>query len=284
MALWRPSSSCLELLPDGGARLSVRGIEVAPPALVVVRGNVAVESRLRTLVEHFEYVGARCVNRLCAAYAASDKFSSMMRLARGGVAVPASWLPELEPSRVCSLLELGSFGRIVIKRRFGTHGRGVLLADGRMSLLSMVEHLACEGVPFFVQDYVPSRGGEWRVLVAGGEVLGVVRRIPAADDFRANHHRGARSVADVPPEGVESLAVEAARVLGLDVAGVDVIVGPAGPVVLEVNPSPGFEGMERVLGPRLAEGLVRCYMDLLTRRVSPTAISSARGGAGSRSS
>jgi ribosomal protein S6--L-glutamate ligase len=147
---------------------------------------------------------------------------------------------------------------VIIKLQHGTQGVGTMIADSRASLLSLCEALWAMGHEIVLQEYVAeSRGNDIRVLVIGGRVVAAMRRIAAPGEFRANLHRGATGESVTLDATYERCARRCAGLLGLEIAGVDILETAAGPVVIEANSSPGLEGIEQATQLGVAQAIIR---------------------------
>ena len=156
---------------------------------------------------------------------------------------------------------------VVLKVPRGTHGVGVMLAETAESVDSILETLWGLGQNILVQEFIAeARGRDMRVLVVGDEVVAAMRRHAAGTEFRANVHRGGAGRLAKPTPMARRLAIEATRVLGLAVAGVDLVETAKGPLVLEVNASPGFEELERATKADVAGKIIE-YASSIARRL-----------------
>jgi ribosomal protein S6--L-glutamate ligase len=229
------------------------GIEVEVPDVVLPRIGANLGEWSLALLEAWIVRGARCPVSPFAIARASDKVMTTLRLVAANLPVVPT-LAIREPFHVDSALALMPEDRWVLKSRVGTGGSGVALVNGKTSARSVLGALTGARETVLVQPHIdttPTR--DLRVLVAGWEPLCVYWREAQGDEFRANVHRGGRTVnaADVP-EGALDLALAAARATGLPFAGIDLIETKSGLAVLEVNASPGFQGAEEATGKDLA--------------------------------
>ncbi len=152
---------------------------------------------------------------------------------------------------------------MVIKLIEGTQGIGVILADTSKVAEAIIETLQSTRQNVLIQKFVSeSRGTDIRAIVAGNKVIAAMRRIAKGDEFRSNVHRGGRVENVSLDEKYERTAIRAAQIMGLNVAGVDMLVGEKGPVVMEVNSSPGLEGIEKATGTDVAGAVVEFLEEL----------------------
>ena len=175
-------------------------------------------------------------------------------------------------------LELVGGCPVIVKLQQGTQGVGTILADTPQALYSLVETLWAMGQEIVLQEYVQeSEGRDIRALVVGSKVVAAMRRVAQPGEFRANLHRGGQGNALDLPRRFRNCAIKAAALVGLDVAGVDLLEGQQGPVVLELNSSPGFEGIEQVTRIDVAAQVIGLAQQRLSRQQRAT---SRRGGRG----
>lgn len=196
-----------------------------------------------TLVRHFESLGVFSTVSASAILQTRDKWTCSQLLSKAGVPIPKTFLgfaPEAE-----TLLSNFENKPVIIKILEGTHGNGVILAETYVSALSTIETLKTAGVKFLLQEYISeSKGTDLRVIVVDGEVVTAMKRQSKSGDFRSNLHRGGSSTTIELTSEEESIAIKAAKAMQLGVCGVDLLQSERGPLVLEINSSPGLEGIE----------------------------------------
>ena len=235
------------------------GVEWPVPDVVVPRIGERLQSWSLALLEAWTIRGARTATRPDALMHASDKLLTTLKLIEAGVpTIPTAAIRE--PFHVdhalAAIESMGSGDTWVFKKRTGTGGVGVALAPGWVSGRSVLGALVADRETVLVQPYVktaPTR--DLRVLVAGYEPLAAAWRVAADNEFRANVHRGATmraALGEDVPHGAFELAIAAAKAIALPFAGVDLIETPSGLAVLEVNGSPGFQGIEEATARDLA--------------------------------
>ncbi len=142
---------------------------------------------------------------------------------------------------------------VVMKLPAGTHGKGVMLADSPESASSMIDALALLKQPFLIQEYIETDGTDYRIIVVGDEVAAAMKRIAAKGEKRANIHSGGHGEKIELDAKTKRAAIAAARATGCDICAVDILPSPQGPIVLEVNLSPGLQGITKVTGIKVAE-------------------------------
>lgn len=188
---------------------------------------------------------------------ARDKISCMQILSANGIRVPKSTISNNIMSNSQMIDEVGPMP-IVIKLVNGTHGLGVILAEEKKIAESIVEAFYATKQKVFLQQFIAeAKGADVRVFVVNNEIVGVMKRQAMAGEFRSNLHRGATSERIQLTEEEMKVARKAARVMGLSVAGVDMLQTSRGPLVLEVNASPGLEGIETTTGNDIAGKIIK---------------------------
>lgn len=204
------------------------------------------------VVRQFELLGTFAANESQAITRSRDKLRSLQLLSRNKIALPVTGFAH-STKDIDGLLETVGGAPVVIKLLEGTQGVGVVLAETKKAAESVIAAFRQLDANILVQEYIKEAGGsDIRAIVVGGRVVAAIRRQGAAGDFRSNLHRGgtAEKVRLAPEE--RSIAVRAARTLGLNVSGVDMLRSNHGPVVMEVNSSPGLEGIEGATGADVA--------------------------------
>lgn len=185
-----------------------------------------------------------------------DKLRSMQLLSREGIGLPVTTFAH-DPKQTEEVLQLAGGAPIVVKLLEGTQGIGVVLADTDRSAKSVVEAFRGAGVNILLQEFIKEAGGtDIRAIVVGGRVVAAMKRTGAEGEFRSNLHRGGSAqLVKLSPEE-RSTAVRSAKTLGLNVCGVDMLRANHGPVVMEVNSSPGLEGVEKATGLDIAGNII----------------------------
>jgi ribosomal protein S6--L-glutamate ligase len=204
------------------------------------------------VLRQFEMMGVYPLNESVAIGRSRDKLRSMQILARDGIGLPVTTFAH-DPKETEEVVKLAGGAPLVVKLLEGTQGIGVVLADTDRSAKSVIEAFRGANVNILVQEFIKEAGGsDIRVLVVGGKVVAAMKRQGAEGEFRSNLHRGgtAQTIKISPEE--RSTAVRAAKALGLNVCGVDLLRANHGAVVMEVNSSPGLEGVENATGIDIA--------------------------------
>jgi len=208
------------------------------------------------VLRQFEVQGVFPLNESVAIGRSRDKLRALQLLAREGIGLPVTAFAH-DPRRAEDVIKEIGGTPCVIKLLEGSQGRGVILAETAASAKSIIEAFSAANMNILVQEYIKEAGGaDIRALVIGGKVVATMMRLGKIGDFRANLHRGGKAQAVVVSEDEARTAVRSAEVLGLNVAGVDLLRSSRGPVVLEVNSSPGIEGMEQASGADVAGAMI----------------------------
>jgi ribosomal protein S6--L-glutamate ligase len=208
------------------------------------------------VVRQFEMMGVYCVNESVAISRSRDKLRALQLLARKGVGLPVTGFASA-PNDTDDLLKMVNGTPVVIKLLEGTQGVGVVLAETQQAAKSVIEAFRGLDANFLVQEFIKEAGGaDIRCFVIGEKVVAAMKRQGKEGEFRSNLHRGGTAeLVKLTPEE-RSTAVRAARIMGLNVAGVDLLRANHGPVVMEVNSSPGLEGIEVATGRDVASMII----------------------------
>ena len=209
------------------------------------------------VVRQFETMGSYCVNSSEAITASRDKLKSLQILAQDGINMPVTGFASHTMDIEGVIEKVGSVP-LVMKLLQGTQGQGIVLAETRKAAESVMSAFRQLEADILVQEFIKeSSGTDIRALVVGDNVVAAMRRIAPEGEFRSNVHRGGRTEQIILNQEEEKIAVEATSVLGLRIAGVDLMRSKRGPLVLEVNSSPGLEGIEASSGVDVAGNIVR---------------------------
>lgn len=239
-------------IEKGKSGFYFQGKPVAPPDCVIPRVGQKKSDYTLSIVRHFEMSGVFSLNGSQSINKARDKWQTLQILAQKGIAVPRSFSVDSSAALDLALEKLGG-APVIIKSINGTQGLGVMIAESRRSALAMVESLISMGQSILLQEFIEeSEGTDYRIIVLNGKTVAAMKRKSTLGDFRSNVHRGGSSEKTEISIEASRIAQVAARILGLKMAGVDVVLSKRGPLVLEVNPSPGLEGIEKTTGANVA--------------------------------
>jgi ribosomal protein S6--L-glutamate ligase len=228
------------------------GEPVARYDAIIPRVGASVTQYGLAVLRQFEMSGIWPLNESVAIGRSRDKLRSMQILAKHGLGLPLTAFAH-DPRQTEEILHAVNGPPVVIKLLEGTQGIGVVLAETEASAKSVIEAFRGANVNILVQEFIKEAGGtDIRAFVIGGKVVAAMKRTGAPEDFRSNLHRGGSAeVIKITPEE-RSTAVRAAKHMGLNVCGVDMLRSNHGPVIMEVNSSPGLEGIEAATGKDVA--------------------------------
>ena len=243
---------------------------------VVPRVGASVTAYGTAVVRQFETLGTYCVNSSAGISASRDKLHAHQVLARHKIGMPLTAFAA-SPKDTDNLVSLVGTAPLIVKLLESTQGKGVVLAETKKAAQSVIDAFRGLKANFLVQDFVKEAAGEdIRCLVVAGKVVAAMRRTSAGDDFRSNLHRGGTAEAVRISRAERSAAEKSARAFGLGLAGVDLLRSADGPKLLEVNSSPGLEGIEKATKKNLAGAVY----EEIERRVKPTPMRRKKVSAG----
>jgi len=215
---------------------------------VIPRIGASVTQYGTALIRQFETIGTYCVNGSAGITASRDKLHAHQVLARHKIGMPATAFAS-SPKDTSNLIGLVGGAPLIVKLLESTQGKGVVLAETKKAAESVISAFRGLRANFLVQHFVKEAAGEdVRCLVIGGKVVAAMKRTGAEGDFRSNLHQGGQASVTRISKEERDVAVRAARAFSLNMAGVDLLRSDDGPKVLEVNSSPGFEGIEQATG------------------------------------
>ena len=224
---------------------------------VIPRIGASVTFYGTAVLRQFEMMGVYPLNESVAISRSRDKLRALQLLSRKGIGLPITGFAN-KPDDIQDLVRMVGGAPLVIKLLQGTQGMGVVLAETENAAESVIESFLGLKASVLVQEYIREAGGaDIRCLVVGEKVVAAMRRQAKDGEFRSNLHRGGQaSLIKITPEE-RSTAVRAASTMGLNVCGVDVLRSNHGPVVMEVNSSPGLEGIESATGKDIAGMIIQ---------------------------
>jgi ribosomal protein S6--L-glutamate ligase len=224
---------------------------------VIPRIGASVTFYGTAVLRQFEMMDVYPVNESVAISRSRDKLRAMQLLARKGIGLPVTGFAR-EPDDIDDLIDMVGGAPLVVKLLEGTQGMGVVLAETKQAAKSVIQAFYGLEANILVQEFIKEAGGaDIRCFVVGDKVVGAMKRQAAAGEFRSNLHRGGTACLEKITPQERSVARSAARALGLNVAGVDILRSNHGPVVMEVNSSPGLEGIEAATGKDIAGEIIQ---------------------------
>ena len=217
------------------------------------------------VIRQFETIGTYCVNGSAGILSSRDKLHAHQVLVSKKIGMPTTAFAA-SPKDTSNLMALVGTAPLIVKLLESTQGKGVVLAETKKAAESVIDAFRGLKANFLVQDFVKEAAGEdLRCLVVDGKVVAAMKRTGAEGDFRSNLHRGGTAQVVRITKVERDTALRAARAFGLGTAGVDLLRSDSGPKVLEVNSSPGFEGIEKATG----KDIVGMVYDMIEARVKP---------------
>jgi ribosomal protein S6--L-glutamate ligase len=247
---------CYMRIAPAGFEVHYKGRALTDVAAVIPRIGASITFYGTAVLRQFEMMGAFTPNSSDAILRSRDKLRAHQLLAREGIGLPTTVFGD-NPDDTADLLHMLGPAPHVIKLNEGTQGNGVILAESQTASRSVIEAFRGLYANFLVQEFIAeAEGADLRCFVVGGKVVAAMRRAAKPGEFRSNLHRGGTATAAKLSAQERELAVRAAKVMGLGVAGVDMLRSNRGPLVLEVNSSPGLEGIEAASGVDVAAAVI----------------------------
>lgn len=232
---------------------------------IVPRIGTTVTRHGAAIVKQFEMNHIFSTAKSLGIVRARNKVATLQLMSKKGIPVPKTVF-SINPNNVEEQIELLGGAPVIIKLQEGTQGKGVILAESKKSAISVIDTLYNMNTSILLQEFIEEANGEdLRILVVGNKIIASMKRTSGLDDFRSNVHRGAETqkVQLTPRE--KFIAINATKHLGLGVAGVDLIRSKNGPLLIEVNASPGLKGIEAATGVNVAKYIVQ-YVEKNGRR------------------
>jgi ribosomal protein S6--L-glutamate ligase len=248
-------AKCYVTLESNKPVIRYEGEELLDIDVVIPRIAANLTGYGASIVRQFEMQNVFTATASIAIVRSRDKLRSTQLLAKAGVGIPKTVFGR-ETADLDDVLEQVGGAPVIIKVARGTHGNGVVLAETRKAAKAVMQAFYVEGVSFIVQEYVAeSAGTDIRAFVVNGKVVASMQRQSLDDDFRSNLHQGGEGTRVKLTEEERRTAQRAAKAMGLPICGVDMMRSDRGPLVLEVNSSPGF-GIEKVTGRNVADKII----------------------------
>lgn len=248
-------AQCYVTLERGNPVVNYKGEEVRDVDVIIPRIAPSLTKYGSAIVRQFEMQDVFTTTSSIAIVRSRDKLRSTQLLAKAGIGIPKTVFAR-ETADLDGVLEQVGGAPVIIKVARGTHGNGVVLAETRKAARAVMQAFYVEGVNFLVQEYIEeSAGTDIRAFVVNGVVVASMKRQSLDDDFRSNLHQGGEGTAIKLTDEERKTAQKAAKAMGLQVCGVDMMRSSNGPLVLEVNSSPGF-GIEKITGHNVTEKII----------------------------
>ena len=247
---------CNIIIERGLPQIIYEGERLVGMDAVIPRIGASVTDYGAAVIRQFELMGIYTATKSEALIIARDKLKCLQKLSASGISVPMTFIAG-SVEDVPDLIDQLSGIPVVIKLLESTHGVGVILAESRGAAISIVEAFSKFNQPVIMQEFIKESGGtDIRAFVVGKKVVAAMKRQAAHGEFRANLHRGASStnVQLIPKE--TDIVLRVAALMDLEIAGIDLLRSERGPLVIEVNASPGLEGIETTTGVDIAGAIV----------------------------
>lgn len=250
-------SKCDIIIERKKPQVFFNGESITHVDAVIPRIGASVTFYGSSVVRQFEMMKVFTANESQALIRSRDKLRSLQILSRAGLGLPKTAFTNYSKD-VDGVIDQVGGAPCVIKLLEGTQGVGVVLAETRSAATSVLEAFHGMQARVIVQEFIKeAEGADIRAFVVDGVVVGAMKRQGKKGEFRSNLHRGGTATLYELTEEEENVALKAARVLGLGIAGVDMLQSKTGPKIMEVNSSPGLEGIERATGKDIAKAIIR---------------------------
>jgi len=252
-------ATCFATIEKSNPVVSYKGSDLIDIDVIIPRIASSLTRYGSAIVRQFEMQGVYTTTSSIALVRSRDKLRSMQLLARAGVGIPKTVFSRGMTTNVEDLIEDLGGTPVIIKLARGTHGNGVVLAETKKAAKSVLQAFYVmddDGTNIMLQEFVAeSAGTDIRAFVVGGKVIASMQRQSLDDDFRSNLHQGGEGKTIKLTDEERRTAIKAAKATGLSICGVDMMRSNRGPLVLEVNSSPGF-GIEQVTGRNVAGAII----------------------------
>lgn len=251
-------SICDLIIEQEGPSIIFKGQSLTDIDAIIPRIGASVTFYGTAVVRQFELMGAFSANNSQAIVRSRDKLRSLQILSRAGLGMPKTAFTNFSKGGEKQIIEHVGGAPLIIKLLEGTQGLGVVLAETKKAGQSVIEAFHGLKARIIVQEFIKeAKGADIRAFVVNGKVVGAMKRQGAEGEFRSNLHRGGKATVIKLSRTERAAALGAAKALGLDVAGVDMLQSDRGPLILEVNSSPGLEGIEKATGVDVAGAIIK---------------------------
>jgi len=248
---------CYMNITSARPTIHYKGAELETYDAVIPRIGASVTFYGAAVVRQLEMMNVFCVNDSVAITRARDKLRSLQLLSKKGIGLPITGFAH-SLDEIQDLIKMVGGPPLIIKFLEGTQGVGVVLVETSKAARSVIEAFLGLKVNILVQEYIKeAAAADVRCFVVGGDVVAAMKRQGKAEDFRSNLHRGGLATAVDITDEERTMAIRAAHIIGLNVAGVDIVRSNRGPLIIEVNASPGLEGIEKATGADVAGSIIK---------------------------
>ncbi len=262
-------SLCDLIIEQEGPSIIYKGQRLEGVDAIIPRIGASVTFYGTAVVRQFELMGSFSAVTSQAIVRSRDKLRSLQILSKNGLGMPKTAFTNFSKGGEKQLIEQVSGAPVIIKLLEGTQGLGVVLAETKKAAQSVVEAFHGLKARIIVQEFIKeAKGADIRAFVVNGKVVGAMKRQGAEGEFRSNLHRGGVASVIKLSRAEKQAALNAAKALGLDVAGVDMLQSARGPLILEVNSSPGLEGIEGATGVNVAAEIIKFVVESVVKKTS----------------
>lgn len=260
-------SLCDLIIEQEGPSIIYKGEKLIDIDAIIPRIGASVTFYGTAVVRQFELMGVFSAIESQAIVRSRDKLRCLQILSREGLGMPKTAFTNFSKGGEKQLVEHVGGAPLIIKLLEGTQGLGVVLAETKKAGQSVIEAFHGLKARIIVQEFIKeARGADIRAFIVNGKVVGAMKRQGAEGEFRSNLHRGGKAELIKLSRSEKNAALNAAKALGLDIAGVDMLQSDRGPLILEVNSSPGLEGIEKATGINIAAKIVEYIEDSVMKK------------------
>ncbi|RZS96084.1 30S ribosomal protein S6--L-glutamate ligase [Cecembia calidifontis] len=261
-------SICDLIIEQEGPSIIYKGEKLSKVDAIIPRIGASVTFYGTAVVRQFELMGVFSAVESQAIVRSRDKLRSLQILSKAGLGMPKTAFTNFSKGGEKALIERVGGAPLIIKLLEGTQGLGVVLAETKKAGQSVIEAFHGLKARIIVQEFIKeAKGADIRAFVVNGKVVGAMKRQGAEGEFRSNLHRGGKATVIKLSKAEKAAALGAAKALGLDIAGVDLLQSDRGPLILEVNSSPGLEGIEKATGVNIAGEIVKFIEESVEKKI-----------------
>ena len=262
-------SLCDLIIEQEGPSIIYKGEKLKGVDAIIPRIGASVTFYGTAVVRQFELMGAFSAVESQAIVRSRDKLRSLQILSKAGLGMPKTAFTNFSKGGEKALIERVGGAPLIIKLLEGTQGLGVVLAETKKAGQSVIEAFHGLKARIIVQEFIKeAKGADIRAFVVNGKVVGAMKRQGAEGEFRSNLHRGGVATVIKLSKAEKMAALGAAKALGLAIAGVDLLQSERGPLILEVNSSPGLEGIEKATGVNIAAEIVKYIEGSVQKKIN----------------
>lgn len=259
---------CNLIMQENKPQVHYKNESLAELDAIIPRVGTSVTFFGAAVVRQFEMMNVFSSADSNAILRSRDKLRSLQVLSREGLGLPKTVFTNFSKEKDDVIKSVGG-APLIIKLLEGTQGLGVVLAETKKAAESVLDAFNGLKARVIVQEYIKeSKGSDVRVFVVGGKVIGAMKRTGKEGEFRSNLHRGGSAEVIKLKKAERQAAIKAVKAMGLDIAGVDLLQSERGPLILEVNSSPGLEGIEKATGKDVAGAIIEFIESAISKRTA----------------